>query len=98
MCRALKSVRQTETAVVAADGGLDQTGPIAVAAASERQQKVARVAARQIQVGIDSGPRTRPPGDDVTHDRSQLVVGHGSTSTISMIPTIAASTGAPFFC
>ena len=81
----------------AADGGLDQTGAIAVAAAGERQQEVARVGARQHCVRIDVAPRTRPPCDDVTYDCAQLVVGHGITSTVSMIPTIAASTGAPFF-
>jgi hypothetical protein len=85
--------------VVAADGRLDQAGTIAIAAARQWKECMARVVAEKRRNGrgvvsralaADSAPHRFP------NDLPQLVFPHDCTSTLSMIPTIAASTGAAF--
>ena len=83
------------------DGRLDQAGTVAVAVAAARQwkERMARVLAAKGRnercvipraLAADSAPNRFPD------DFPQLVFRHDCTSTASMIPTIAASTGAAF--
>jgi hypothetical protein len=63
--------------VVAPDGGLDEAGTVAVAAAQERQQAVARVAAiAQGHVVGPGGIAAHVPGHSVSNKRAQFLVSH----------------------
>lgn len=85
--------------MIAADGRLDQAGTIAVAAARDWKERVARVLAENGHNRRVVATRALP-ADSTSHrfpdDFPQLVFRHDCTSTLSMIPTIAASTGAAF--
>src|SRR5262249_4065193 len=91
-------VGQTVSAVVAADGRLDEAGAIAVAAAHEGQPGEACVSVRHVRVHVAPARSHGYAGDRRTHHLAQLLFGHpvhsATTSTRSTMPIMAASTGA----
>src|SRR5262249_33985447 len=92
------AVRLAVTAVVAADGRLDEARAIAVAALRKGQPSMAGVHT-DVDFGLERVRQRHPAREDVADDRAQLLVvpqisAGPSTCTSSMMPTIAASTGA----
>src|SRR5687768_18378350 len=96
------SVGRAVAAVVAHDGRLDQAGAVAVGTNGQHEHAMTRVLVREPDragAGIRSGSRSLPhrmSHNSVTDERAQFGLGHSLTSTRSTMPTIAASTGAPF--
>src|SRR5215510_10195782 len=89
------SHRLTVAAVIAHHRRLDDAGAFGVGAGGNLERKVRRV--RKVQPvrlvrGCDRA--ALDPGYRLTHHHAELVVGHSWISTLSMMPTIAASTGA----
>ena len=96
------AVRLAVAAVVARHGGLDDARPVRVGAGGNGKQRVAGVltidgecAAGAAAAG--ASPRDRPRGARSRHARARAapVRSCRSTSTLSTMPMIAASTGAP---
>src|SRR5688572_5170833 len=91
------AVRLAIAAVIAHHCGFDKAGSIGVGARRHREHAVARMEVEERRSrprGL--GHRSRMAGDCLTHEGSQLLFSHPTTSTVSMIPTTAASTGASF--
>src|SRR4030095_13889688 len=100
------SHRLAVAAVIAHDRRLDDAGAFGVGAGRDGEREV-RGVIRQVQQvrgvqwvrkgglvwGCDRG--ALHPGNRLTHHRAEFVVGHSWISMLSMMPTMAASTGAP---
>src|SRR5919112_3324304 len=70
-----------------------------IAAARDVELTVADAQSVRIHIEIRQGPKMTSgplPRDRFTHEQTEFVLGHSCTSTASMMPMIAASTGAPF--
>jgi hypothetical protein len=63
--------------VIAADRGLDQAGAVAVAAARQRKERVARMVAGRRARWCEFALTSDSTADRITHQLAQLVLVHG---------------------
>src|SRR5690349_11698418 len=94
------TVGLTKTAVIATNRRLDDAHAVTdVAARHDAQHHVARMPGRERRGAHNftpGGPDAKMAFDGLTHERANVLFVH-PRSTLSTIPTIAASTGAAFF-
>src|SRR2546423_13267610 len=90
------SHRLAVAAVIAHHGGFDDAGAFLVGAGLQREYRVARVPVRRVQKAPPCRGGCPHTADRLTHELPQFLLGHSCTSTLSMMPMTAASTGAAF--
>jgi hypothetical protein len=95
------AVRLTVTAVIAHDRRFDDAGTLGARGHCELSEACGNSSALRLPADASafaSGGGSLPelPRNRFAYQRSQFLVCHAVTSTLSMIPTIAASTGAAF--